>query len=189
MILFALSAELRSSKLELDEGLIDKVAEGDMTAFERLYRATDKVVYGYILSFLRNHHDAEDVMHDTYCRIRAAAGTYQHYGKPMAWIFTIARNLCLMKLRVKSRESDGEEPPVQISESSDNTVVDNIVLKAALEILSVEERQIVVLHAVSGMKHREIAQNLDLTMSSVLSKYSRALKKLKKHLTERGAAR
>ncbi len=187
MILFAVAAELRASKLELEEGLIERIAQDDMEAFEQLYKVTDKVVYGFILSYVRNYHDAEDIMHDTYCRIRGAAGTYQPQGKPLAWIFTIAKNLCLMKLRTKSRELDGEEQPVQVCESSDVSVVDNMVLKAALEILTVEERQIVVLHAVTGMKHREIAQTLGLNLPSVLSKYARALKKLKKHLTVREA--
>ena len=45
--------------------------------------------------------------------------------------------------------------------------------------LSEEERQIVMLHAVAGFKHREIAATLDLPLATVLSKYNRALKKLK----------
>ena len=46
--------------------------------------------------------------------------------------------------------------------------------------LNQQERQIVVLHAVSGFRHREIAQLLQLPLPTVLSKYHRALKKLKK---------
>jgi RNA polymerase sigma-70 factor (ECF subfamily) len=49
--------------------------------------------------------------------------------------------------------------------------------------LSDQERQIVVLHAVSGLKHREIAAALNLPLPTVLSKYNRALKKLKTHLS------
>lgn len=48
--------------------------------------------------------------------------------------------------------------------------------------LTDEERQIVVLHAVAGFKHREIAQIMDLLLPTVLSKYNRALKKLKEEL-------
>ena len=50
--------------------------------------------------------------------------------------------------------------------------------------LSDEERQIVVLHVVSGFRHREIAAFLDMALPTVLSKYSRALKKLKKSLSK-----
>ena len=54
-----------------------------------------------------------------------------------------------------------------------------LVLAEYMKRLSDVERQIVVLHAVAGFKHREIAEMLELPLSNVLSKYNRALKKLK----------
>ena len=48
--------------------------------------------------------------------------------------------------------------------------------------LSAEERQIVMLHAAAGFRHREIAEMLELPLSTVLSKYHRARNKMKKHL-------
>ena len=51
-----------------------------------------------------------------------------------------------------------------------------------LKKLDETERCIVILHAVSGMKHREIASELDMALATVLSKYARAIKKLKKHI-------
>ena len=55
-------------------------------------------------------------------------------------------------------------------------------LKAALESLTDAERQIVLLHAASGLKHREIGKLLDLPLATVLSKYHRAVKKLRAQL-------
>ena len=63
---------------------------------------------------------------------------------------------------------------------------DRLVLEAALKALGEEERQVVLLHAASGLKHREIARDLGLPLSTVLSRYSRALKKLQRYLTEEG---
>lgn len=51
-----------------------------------------------------------------------------------------------------------------------------------MNVLSSEESAIVVMHAVSGMKHREIAEVTGLSLSTVLSKYNRALKKMKAEL-------
>ena len=53
-----------------------------------------------------------------------------------------------------------------------------------MEKLNAEERQIVVLHAVAGMKNREIADLLDKPLSTILNKYRRALKKLESYLGE-----
>lgn len=64
---------------------------------------------------------------------------------------------------------------------------DRIVLEGVLSLLSEEEREIVLLYAVSGMKHREIAESLGLKLSTTLSKYYRALKKLREYLEGREA--
>ena len=58
------------------------------------------------------------------------------------------------------------------------------MIKAAMETLADDERQIIMLHAVGGMKHIEIAKIMGLPLSTVLSKYSRAKKKLQKTLEE-----
>ena len=57
-----------------------------------------------------------------------------------------------------------------------------MILKACMEQLSDEERQIITLHAVSGFRHREIAAITELPLSTVLSKYHRAVKRLRKQL-------
>ena len=56
------------------------------------------------------------------------------------------------------------------------------ILQHALANLGDEERRIVLLHAVTGMKHREIAALLELPLPTVLSKYHRALKKMRSFL-------
>jgi len=81
-----------------------------------------------------------------------------------------------------------ELPFADISEAElafdpSNQTEEAIVLRAALRCLSEDERQIVILHAVSGMKHRELSELLDMPLSTILSKYARALAKLKTYLT------
>ena len=108
----------------------------------------------------------------------------------MAWLLAIARNLALMKLRERARTQD--LPPEDWAsfaiDSHDVTTEDRTVLAAALSTLSDQERQIIMLHVTAGLKHREIAQLLELPLSTVLSKYRRALSKLKQKL-EGGDAR
>lgn len=59
-----------------------------------------------------------------------------------------------------------------------------MVLDAAMECLEQDEREIVILHALTGLRHREIAEALDMPEGTVLSKYNRALKKMRKALGE-----
>ena len=59
---------------------------------------------------------------------------------------------------------------------------ERVLLQQALATLGEEERRIILLHAVTGLKHREIAALLELPLSTVLSKYNRALKKMRAYL-------
>lgn len=99
----------------------------------------------------------------------------------MAWLLTIARNLARMKLRQRERQAElsDEEWEAIPADSPGVTPEDRDLLQTALAGLEDQERQVVLLHAVTGLKHREIAALLELPLATVLSKYHRALKKLK----------
>jgi RNA polymerase sigma-70 factor (ECF subfamily) len=179
---------LKYKKIAIDEAVFKKIADNDMAAFEELFNLTQKSVYSFALSILRNHEDAMDVLQETYLKIRGAAHLYKPMGKPMAWVFTITRNLAMSKIRTwnKTEAVPAENFEDDLSFSYVTDSEDKFVLQAALKILDLEEREIILLHAVSGFKHREIAENLGLSLGTVLSKYNRGLNKLRKHLKEQG---
>ena len=162
-----------------DEMLMELVSAGDKEAFGQLYQNTDKTIYSYLLSIARSPQDAEELMQETYLKVWTSAAGYRAQGKPLAWMFTIARNLCYMRFRDQRRESE-----LGLDELSDR-----VVLHAALRILKEDERQIVLLHTAAGLKHREIASSLQMPLATVLSKYNRAMKKLQAHLREEGGYR
>ena len=190
MILFCSVMDLpgpekfKYNEVKIDEVLFRRIAANDIAAFEKLYLLTQRSIYAYALSILRNHDDSMDVLQETYLKIRGAAHLYKPMGKPMAWIFTITRNLAMSKLRQSKRTDDKQvedmEDDLSFSYVTDSD--DRLVLQAALEILNVEEREIILLHAISGFKHREIADNLGMPLATVLSKYNRGMGKLRKHL-------
>ena len=153
----------------------------DEQEMERVARTYGPDLYRLAYARTGSHADAQDVMHDCYVSIYSAAAGYRSSGKPMAWILTIVRNLCLRKLRESRKTADlpPEEWERVLEEREEVEPEDKLVLSACMRLLSDEERQIVTLHAVSGFKHREIAQMLGAPLPTVLSKYSRALKKLK----------
>lgn len=167
---------LQAGSFELDRWIKD-IGRGDRDALASLYHATSSAVYAYALSILKNRHDAEDVLHDCYVTVWNSAGTYRSQDKPMAWLMTLTRNLCLMQLRRQKRVL-----PLESAEGfghPDADPEDALMLRSCMQVLSEEERQIVVLHAIAGCRHREIAGMLGLKTSTVLSKYRRALQKLR----------
>jgi RNA polymerase sigma-70 factor (ECF subfamily) len=175
-------------ELSIDENLFKKIGNDDMEALGKLYDKTERVMYAYILTLAKNHDDTLDILQDTYLKIKSAAHLYKPMGKPLAWMFTIAKNLYLEKIRKEKRVVDLKDEYIEnsINLSFVSDPENRMVLETALEVISDEEREIVMMFAVGGMKHKEIARNLDLPLSTELSKYHRALKKLKVHLERRG---
>ena len=160
---------------------IRRMAEGDREGLATLYELTHSAVYGFILSILKNVDDAQDITQDTFVRIFQAAGQYRRQQKPMAWILTIARNLALNHYKERQRTTPVAELDLSpLDHQSQVTSEDRMVLESLLGLLAAEERQIVSLHALTGLKHREIAQLLQLPLSTVLTKYHRGMKKLQK---------
>lgn len=167
------------------DDLIKKIAKGDKCALSDLYNETRSAVYGFALSMTKNRDDSEDILQDTFIKVWQNAANYQSQGTPMAWILSITKNLSLMKLREHGRKQDlaPEEWDALFHDADPSaTIDDRHLLQAALTILSDEERDIVLLHAISGLKHREIAALLNMALATVLSKYHRGLKKLRNYL-------
>lgn len=171
----------------IDEAIILAIANGSKDALSTLYLQTKDVVYGFALSMLRDLQAAEDVMQETFLQVWSSAGTYVPRGKsPLPWVLGIARNLALARMREDQRLGSWIDDSPEPADPLDQFLAceNKIVTRAVLSGLSQEERQIVVLHAVAGLKHREIAALLEMPLSTVLNKYSRSLKKLKELMGE-----
>ena len=162
------------------EQWIAETAQGNMDAFEQLYQATGQQLYAYILSIVINRELAQDVFQDTYIKVKGAAGSYQKKSKPLAWLFTIAKHTAYDVMKKDSRCIAVEQ-----LEQAEKTVEDQeqvnqqMLLQKAFELLNQEERQIVFLFAVSGYKHREIAELLHIPLGTVLWKYNQGIKRLR----------
>ncbi len=191
LVLSLTSADELKANADIDflDICIKNIANNNSEALSTLYKKTSTGVYAYALSILKNTHDAQDVLHDCYVSIFTNATGYKSSGKPMAWIMTIAKNLCMQKIRARKKTEDVpmEDWDKYMQSNYNVSPEDKIVLNACMSHLSDEERNIVILHVLSGFKHREIAGIMGLNLSTVLSKYSRALTKLK-NVLEKGVS-
>lgn len=186
LILYTLSEKSQLSRAEQIEEQIAGIANGNMDALSRLYELIKTDIYAYAISKLANKHDAEDITHDTFVLIYKHAKQYRAEGKPLAWIFTIELNLIRKLCNANKPSASLDEAIGEKSNESDftNQVVNSQFLREVLSKLDNEEREIISLHIVSGLKHREIAKLLDKPLSTVLSKYNRAIKKLQAEVKE-----
>ena len=173
----------KHNRIRIDESLFPKIEQGDEKAFEELYYITYKPLYAFILSLTLNKENAEDIMQETYIKIRGACHLYKSQGNPMGWIMKIAKNIFLMRLRQEKKHETTEYDECQdaLALNTISSIEDRIMLEQLFQFVSKEDRTIIIMHILMGMKHKEIAQLLHMPVGTVLSRYHRAMKTLKQH--------
>lgn len=160
---------------------------GEQDAFRELYEASYKPLYAFLLSYTLNAEDAQDLLQETYIQILTNCQMYHEQGNPMAWMMKIAKNLFLMKCRKEKekRNVSLEDVENELGFEDISGIENRMVLEKMFELLSEDDRNLIILHDVSGLKHREIAKLLDLPLGTVISKYRRGIRKLQKEFGER----
>ena len=179
LILYTLTSDEAAERDRQIEEYIARMARGDMDAMGELYALIRTDLFAYALSKTGHRADAEDITHDTFVRVWQYAPAYEPQGKPMAWILTVEHNLIRRARQLGQRRAELEYAEhMEHSENIEEEVLRSEFLRELMRTLTPEEREVVVLHAVSGLKHREIAALLDQPLSTVLSRYNRAIKRL-----------
>ena len=153
---------------------LSRLANGDMSALEDIYRQLGRRIYMLALSILRDTHSAEDIMQDTFVKLAAEARAYREGSNAIAFILTMTRNLSLNLLKKQRRETPSEQLPDRVDGDAPP-----LAALEALALLDEQERQIVILKLDCGMKHKQIADILGITPDACQKRYRRALEKLK----------
>ncbi len=133
---------------------------------------------------VRNQHDAEDVVQEAYLRALRFAGGFRG-GDSRAWILKIVRNTAYSWLE-RNRAAD---PPAEFDEAEHADEgpgveaellrrADAAMLAAALEALSAEFREVVVMRDLEGLSYKEIAEAAELPLGTVMSRLARARHRL-----------
>ena len=154
--------------------------------FGRLFLPHMDAAYNLARWLVGNDHDAQDVVQEAYLRAIRFAGGFRG-GDPRAWILSIVRNAAFswMKRSRKTEahaEFDENTPP---SESDDTSLeadalrkADAAMIRGALEELSDEFREVLVLRDIEGLSYKEIAEIADVPVGTVMSRLARARQRL-----------
>ena len=173
------------------EKLMGKIISRDSDsseALQLLYTEYKQRVYLLSLSIVKNHSTAEDIMQDVF--VSAFENCDKFYGGSVkAWLMTITRNLSLNFIKRSRFETPEEQlPDTPDSKDISESVIGDLTYLDLISQLSETEQNVITLAVSSGLRHYEIAKILGMSYANVRSVYSRALKKLKKLLSEGGGA-
>ncbi|MBR0190312.1 MAG: RNA polymerase sigma factor [Clostridia bacterium] len=162
--------------------LMKDVQRQDEVAFENLFNETKKGVFSFLYTYVKDYYLAEDLVQETFIKVKLNAQNYKLGTNASAWILQIAKNTAIDFLRKEKKTVDMEE--VVINQGEPNFDEKLVLHNALNNNLNGNERQIVLLHIVYGYKHREISKILGIPVGTVLWKYNMSLKRLKSVLAE-----
>ncbi|MBI3359044.1 MAG: sigma-70 family RNA polymerase sigma factor [Nitrospirae bacterium] len=162
---------------------------GDKTAFEQLFDKYHRPLINFCYRLLDNLADAEEIAQETFFQVHRAAPQYQPLAKFSTWLYTIAKNLCLNRIRDRYKERFDD---MQSEESEDNVLEETVpaetpspeaefteqelsaIIKQAISKLPPSIRIPFILNRYQELSYDEIANILELSVTAVTLRIHRA---------------
>jgi RNA polymerase sigma factor (sigma-70 family) len=170
--------------------LLEKFRQGDLDAFEELFRLHQRAVYGWILRIVRNPPAAEDLTVETFWRIYQARARFEPARGFEPWARRIATNVALDWLRARRPENEltGEVIAEQMVVAANPGVTAEIRVKTAQAFARLPHglRVAAILSVVEEQPHKEIAEALGISVTAVKLRVFRAVRLLRKDLERQG---
>jgi len=184
-----------------EKRLIELSVGGDVEAFETLIQSHQKRVYNIALRMTGNPEDAQELAQDAIVRAFTSIGKFRGDSSFSTWLYRITINVCTDFLRKRNRAAviSMEQGPVsnesqqglQIEEESPgpDELAEKKQLKElvrdAIESLSDEHKQVLILRDIMDMSYKEIANMLNVNEGTIKSRINRARAGLKKIIMQR----
>lgn len=173
-----------------DSEAMARVREGDLARLSILFDRHHRRLFGYCYRFVRNREAAEDLVQEVFVRMLKYRNSYQEQGSFDAWMFRMARNVCLDHVAGRGTEVQMEELPRELEEAVEagpDAVAASReelrILERALGRLPEDKRELLLLARFGSLTYEEIAETLGCTVGALKVRVHRALKQLKDQYT------
>ena len=162
----------------MDREVLERFRLGDEAAVKAVYDRFGGPVFALSMSILGEHGLAADATQQTFIKAWRAASTYDAERSFAPWIYAIARRTAIDLYRRRSRLVVSDDVDLPTFPPGLETVWEVFEVRAALDRLPDEERQVVKLSHFDGFTHVEIAERLDIPVGTVKSRSHRAHRRL-----------
>lgn len=172
--------------LSVMESVIDRARAGDRTALEALLTSLAPAIHRFSLRMCRNAPDADDVLQDTLLSVATHLGEFEGRASFSSWVFALTRSACSRRRRgLKNRTHDDDTAlehrddgqPSPEARAADHELGE--ALSAALDRLSDEHREVILLRDIEGLSAAEAASVLDISVDALKSRLHRAREALR----------
>ena len=174
--------------------LVDRVvATRDADAFGELYDRYVERVYRYLYFRTGSHPEAEDLTEQVFLKAWEAIGRYRWQGRPfLAWLYRLAHNAHIDAVRSSKPTTslNNDDRPLNVPSTSASVelarALDAEVLAGALNQLTLEQQQVIIMKFIEGLDNEQIAQTMDRREGAIRALQMRALMRLRRVLEQQG---
>ena len=180
-----------------DEELVAAFQSGDVSAFDTLVGRWDRKIQGAIYRVLGATEDSRDLCQEVFLKAYRALGTFKREARFSSWLYQIALNACRDRLRRRRGRTPislddltlAAQEPLQAGPSALDLVEARDLaraVQAAMARLPHEQREVIALKEYQGLTFVEIAEALDVPVSTVKTRLYRGLGQLRQQLERQG---
>jgi RNA polymerase sigma-70 factor, ECF subfamily len=174
--------------------LVDRVVVSrDAEAFGEIYDRFVERVYRYLYFRTGSHAEAEDLTEQVFLKAWEAIGRYRWQGRPfLAWLYRLAHNAHIDHVRSQRPTTSltNDQRPLELASASASVelgrTLDAEVIAGALEQLTLEQQQVIVMKFIEGMDNEQIAQCMDKREGAIRALQMRALLSMRRVLQGQG---
>jgi len=176
--------------MDSDEALFEQLVAGDLRAFDRLYDRFERPLFGFIRAEVGDAQEAEDLLHEAFMAVLRERGSRHEVRSFKAWIFQVARNLCLNRVRSRKRAGRAFEAAARV----EAVAMPPVAAEQALE----QHEQVELLHRAvrrlpeplaelyrmraAGMSYDELAAILGVPVGTVKSRMHEMVRRLREEV-------
>ncbi|MDR1472859.1 MAG: RNA polymerase sigma factor [Synergistaceae bacterium] len=176
-----------------EDALMMRIAKGDEDSFAQLYGLWRRRIMSYAFRSLRDAHEAQDVVQETFLQVYRAAPSYRAEGKFAAFVLRIAGNLVRLRFRNKKNmgslteilEDEAQPVPEALSYSPEEGMIESIDIEGILKTLPPRQKVALILVA-NGVSYSEGATMMDITQDAFAQLVLRGRRSIKNKMTGMG---
>lgn len=185
---------------ERDRHLVERAQNGDKEAFRQLVIAYQERIFTVVRGMVRNQEDAQDIAQDVFIKAYGSLPSFQGQSSFYTWLYRIAVNMTIDHRRKRGRRqessfdekfdqdaAEGADIPESQSLSPQRAILDKelgVKIRLAMESLPEDQRTAIVLRELEGLSYKEIADMMECSQGTVMSRLFYGRKKLQEILKD-----
>jgi RNA polymerase sigma-70 factor (ECF subfamily) len=172
---------------EISQEIISQAAQGDLKAFEAIYKETSSFVYNVAFRVVGNKEDAQEVVQEVFLTVHQKLKEFRFQSSFKTWIYRVTANQAInmakktSKTKNKTFEYDEQVHPVAVAADVEAKIEKEHqegLIEELLNSINPDQRACVVLRNIEGLSYEEIATTLKLNINTVRTRLKRAREKM-----------